>query len=168
MDIKKLQKITLPFFQKYKYVVLILCVGILLMMIPSVNSQEKKDTKINPVSVQEESVQEELEKILMMIQGAGNVKVMLKESYGRETIYQIDEDVTITDTTTNRKVDTIIISNSDRNETGLIKQVIPAKYLGAIVLCQGADDPSVKLSITNAVSKITGLGSDKIAVLKMK
>jgi len=40
--------------------------------------------------------------------------------------------------------------------------------MGAVIVCQGADDPQVRLSIVDAVSKVTGLGSDKISVLKMK
>lgn len=39
---------------------------------------------------------------------------------------------------------------------------------GAVVLCTGADDAAVRLSVTNAVSAYTGLGSDKIRVIKMK
>ena len=39
---------------------------------------------------------------------------------------------------------------------------------GAVVLCAGAEESSVRLSVTNAVSVYTGLGSDKIRVIKMK
>lgn len=39
---------------------------------------------------------------------------------------------------------------------------------GAVVVCQGADQPSVRLDVTNAVVAYTGLGSDKISVIKMK
>ena len=39
---------------------------------------------------------------------------------------------------------------------------------GAVVVCQGADLPSVCLDVTNAVAAYTGLGSDKISVIKMK
>ena len=39
---------------------------------------------------------------------------------------------------------------------------------GAVAVAQGADDPLVKLAITEAVSKVTGLRSDKISVIKMK
>ena len=39
---------------------------------------------------------------------------------------------------------------------------------GAVVVCQGADLPSVRLDVTNAVAAYTGLGSDKISVIKMK
>ena len=41
-------------------------------------------------------------------------------------------------------------------------------YKGAVVVCEGADHASVKLNIVQAVSSLTGLGSDKITVLKMK
>ena len=64
--------------------------------------------------------------------------------------------------------DTIIISDSDRNETGLLRKVIYPKFSGAIVVCDGGDDANIKLLIVDAVSKMTGLGADKIAVLKMK
>ena len=168
MEIKKLREFMLPFFLKYKYAILILGIGIVLMLIPGTGKNVKTETKDIPDAIQSVSVQDELESILKLIHGAGNVKVLLKESCGVETIYQVDEEVSINDSSTNRKVDTIIISDQDRKEGGLIKQINPPKYLGAIVLCQGADDPSIKLAITNAVSKITGLGSDKIAVLKMK
>jgi len=39
---------------------------------------------------------------------------------------------------------------------------------GAVVICEGAEDSAVRLSVTNAVSVYTGLGSDKIRVMKMK
>ena len=39
---------------------------------------------------------------------------------------------------------------------------------GAVIVCQGADDPEVRLNVTNAVAAYTGLGSDKITVMKMK
>lgn len=39
---------------------------------------------------------------------------------------------------------------------------------GAVIACQGADEARVKLCVINAVSAYTGLGSDKISVIKMK
>ncbi len=39
---------------------------------------------------------------------------------------------------------------------------------GAVIVCQGAEDVSVRYCVTNAVSAYTGLGSDKIRVIKMK
>ena len=37
-----------------------------------------------------------------------------------------------------------------------------------LIVCEGGDDANVRLSIVDAVSKITGLGADRISVLKMR
>ncbi len=168
MDIKKIQNLLPTLLQRYKYVIIILLIGIVLMFIPGTQKNKKSEETAPQMMKEENNIQQELESILELIQGAGNVKVMLKESIGEETVYQINEDMSSSDASSNRSVDTIILTDSDRNEIGLIKQINPAQYLGAVIICQGADNPSVKLSITNAVSKITGLGADKIVVLKMK
>lgn len=39
---------------------------------------------------------------------------------------------------------------------------------GAVVVCDGADLATVRLDVTDAVMSYTGLGSDKISVMKMK
>lgn len=41
-------------------------------------------------------------------------------------------------------------------------------YSGAVILCQGANDAAVRLQIVEAVSAFTGMGSNRIIVLKMK
>lgn len=55
---------------------------------------------------------------------------------------------------------------------GYIQGVGSAKVLlsgeGAVVVCEGSDSPGVRLDVTNAVMAYTGLGSDKISILKMK
>ena len=61
-----------------------------------------------------------------------------------------------------------MVTGSDRSEKGLVRQINPPEYLGAVVLCQGADNAAVKLAIVEAVSKATGLSTDRITVLKMK
>lgn len=38
---------------------------------------------------------------------------------------------------------------------------------GVVVVCRGADNPTVRLNIIRAVISYTGFGSDKITVLKM-
>ena len=42
-----------------------------------------------------------------------------------------------------------------------------AVYRGALVVCQGGDRASVRLSVTQAVSALTGLRADRIVVVKM-
>ena len=87
---------------------------------------------------------------------------------GEETVYQTDTESSSSGDSNDKSNKTVIITDSQRNEQGLIRQVNPVVYQGAIVVCQGADDPTVRLAITQAVSKITGLGTDAICVLKMQ
>lgn len=162
MDINNIKNKLLPFVQKYKYVVLIILLGIIMMLIPG----KKKTTAVSaPVQyVNQQSVQDDLESILSHVKGAGKVKVMLIEATGSETIYETNYDQSETDS----KKQTVTITDSNRNESGLVKQINPPRYGGAVVLCQGAGNSQVRLAIIDAVSKVTGLGADKIAVLIMK
>ena len=63
---------------------------------------------------------------------------------------------------------TLIITDEKRAEKGLIRQVNPPVLQGAVVVCQGADAPKVKLAVVDAVMRATGLSSNQICVLKMK
>ena len=137
-------------------------------MIPSIQTVSKAPQSVPSSEDTAYSVQEELESILSCVKGVGKVKVMLKESAGTETIYQTNQDITVSDNNSDSRIEVITITDSQRNEQGLVKQVNPPRYAGAIILCEGADIPEIKLAVTEAVSKITGLGTDKIAVLKMK
>ena len=170
MDLKRIKGKLEPIIGKYKYAILILVIGIVLMMIPSTiwggSKTEPEQSAVSDTGANSD-IKAELENILSCVTGAGKVKVMLKESSGAETIYQTDEDHTLSDNSTTTRTNVITISDDNRGEAGLIRQINPPQYMGAIVLCQGADEPSVKLAIVDAVSKITGLGADKIAVLKM-
>lgn len=167
MDISKLQSKLRNIIKKYKYAILVFMIGIVLMLLPSHGSGETVAEQ-ETVPLQERSIHQELEEILSCIQGAGEVKVLLTELSGEETVFQENNDTSASDTSSSQKTEVVTVTDSDRNETGLVRQINPPKYLGAIILCQGADDPVLKLEISQAVSKITGLGTDKIAVLKMK
>ena len=150
--------------KKYRYVILVLLAGLVLMLLPSREQKADQTPKATEASVQKQDVQKELTQILSHIEGVGSVQVMLTIASGEETVYQTD---TETDADTYR-VDTVIVTDSDRNEQGLIQKLNPPRYRGAIVVCKGAGNAAVKLAVVEAVSRVTGLGADQISVLKMK
>ena len=113
-------------------------------------------------------LQDSLEDILCQISGAGKVKVLLAQAAGESTIYQTDEDISTGENSSDIRRETVLVTSSDRKEVGLVKQVNPPIYQGAIVLCQGADNAAIRLSVVEAVMSVTGLTSDRITVLKMK
>ena len=152
--------------KEYRYVILVLVLGILLMMLPQGKTEEKKEESIPiPETEAQETVQEQLEQLLSMVQGAGKVRVLLTEAEGERVVYQTDGEE---NSQNSKRTETVILSDSGRAESGLVQQIIPPTYLGAVILCQGADSASVRLALIEAVSNATGLSSDRISVLKMK
>lgn len=149
-------------FQKYRYVVLAAIVGILCMTLPEKTKEIPSQQNIEVAS--EPALENSLSKILSQVHGAGQVKILLTQQQGPQTFYQSDE----VRTDRELRTDTILVTDSSRNETGLIRQIIPPVYRGAVVLCQGADDARIRLQIVQAVQSVTGLSSDRITILKMK
>lgn len=153
-------------FKKYKYILVVILAWIFLMALPEKKEEQPKASE--PAAVSEPSLQESLSKILSKIEGAGKVEVLLTQAEGTETLYQTDEERSAGETTTDRKQKTVLVTNSAREETGLVRQVNPPTYQGAVILCQGGDNARIKLAIVEAVANATGLSTDKITVLKMK
>lgn len=148
------------FLVKYRYALLVLLVGLVLMLLPTGSDSQTKQPITDASPSKELDVTQELTQILASIQGVGKVQVMLTVEEGEKTVYQYDEKAS--------GKDTVIITDGNREESGLVYQVISRKYRGAVVVCQGADSASVRLSVIEAVAKVTGLGTDRISVLKMK
>ncbi len=168
MDIPDIRQKAMNFIIKYKYVTIILLIGLIFMLVPT--------RKVNSEDIKKETIQErdelqinaQLEEILSQIVGAGEVRVLLTVATGEELVYQTDDKLSQAEESSNTQIDTVTITDSDRNEKGLIKQTIAPIYRGAVVVCQGADSAKVRLAIVEAVAKVTGLSSDRISVLRMK
>ena len=168
MDILKWKRGIIDGISKYKYVLVLILLGLGLMLLPGKQKETETVSKRMPDPVPQQDLTEALEEILQNIHGAGEVQVLLSISQGEQVLYQTDVTQTESDGRSDKRTETVLITDSERNASGLIHQTNPPTYMGAIVLAQGADDPVVKLDLVRAVSNMTGLGADKISVLKMK
>lgn len=168
MDWMKVPKESLGFLKKYRYVILVVAFGLVLMSLPQrkQTGQVPEPTEAAAPDAQDPAAR--LSEILSGVEGAGKVQVMLTQAKGAETLYQNDLDSDTGEQTVSNRQDTVVVTDENRAQQGLVRQVNPPVYQGAIVLCQGADKPSVRLAIVQAVSSVTGLGADHICVLKMK
>jgi len=169
VDIKAMPEKIYNLIKKYRYALLILAIGLVLMAIPNTAdqtknniSEEAKETHTEP------SLEDRLTSILSLVEGAGQVRVILTVAEGEEIVYQTNDNIANTNDSNNKSINTVTITDSQRNQSGLICQINPATYKGIIIVCQGADKPSVRLKLVDAVSKLTGLGTNRISVLKMK
>lgn len=156
---------------KYKHAILVLLIGLGLMLLPT-GSKDTAPTETEPVSETEPAVEADLEtrlaQILSKISGAGKVEVLLTVRTGGETLYQTDGESEASGESSRQSTGTVIIENENHQESGLVRRTDPPVYLGAVVVCQGADNPSVKLAVVEAVKCVTGLGADQITVVKME
>lgn len=169
MDIKESLKKISQKSHKYRYALLVVIIGLIMMMLPEIKRTEQNAINtVHTTTQSDKSLEDTLSQILSKIQGAGDVYVMLTVTQGEEIIYQTDQDTSTGTDSYSKKCDTVTVTDAGRNEIGLIRQTIPAKYMGAIIVCSGADDPVIKLAIVDAVSKVTGIGANKISVLKTK
>lgn len=157
----------MSFIKKNRYALLIIAAGLLLML-PKQETTPKSSVPSVQVSQSELTLEESLARVLGLVEGAGRVEVLLTLSRGEETIFQNDTDLSTSEQNSDQRSDTVLITGEDRAQTGLIRQINPPEYRGAIIVCEGADRPEVRLSIVEAVMRVTGLTSDKITVLKMK
>lgn len=166
MDIGMIGSKVTEGIKKYRYALLIVLIGLVFMLIPTKSSTTTIDeTQTSAGTTQKTlSMSQELEQILSHMQGVGDVKVMLTVSAGEKTIFQTDPDIS----GDSQRHETVIVTDSQRAQSGLVQQVNPAVYQGAIIVCHGADSAAVRLAVVEAVARVTGLGADRISVLKMK
>ncbi|MGI5970306.1 MAG: stage III sporulation protein AG [Oscillospiraceae bacterium] len=163
---------------KYKYLLIVIFVGILLIALPiggkgtGENSKNADDADIYAYELSE--IEARLEEALSRIDGVGDVKVILTLKTGTERILATDRSSSYKagDTGEVSEYDTdestvVISSGSGIQEAVVVKTLYP-EYQGALIVCRGGGNSTVCLTVTEAVSALTGLGSDKIKVTKMR
>ena len=111
---------------------------------------------------------DELEKFLENVDGAGNVEIMITYDSSEEYIYAKDtnentRDKKESDNEINYKTEHIIIKE-DGNEKGLtIKEIYP-EIRGIAVICDGGNNPIIKECIVSMLSALFGINTNKISV----
>lgn len=170
----------ISFLKKWKFPLLIMLLGALLVLWPGIGTdreQQRQEEKTavptqTPVLSYAEQTEQRLCEVLSSVDGAGRVEVMLTVRGSDVTFFQTD-----TDTSTEKngetsksstRYETVILSGGgEYDKPAVVKTEYPA-FEGALIVSEGADIASVRLSLVSAVSSLLGLGADKITVVKMK
>lgn len=157
--------------RKYWIPLLVFLLGVALVLIPS--RTKKEEPQQTPAEAAEtdfnlSATQKQLETLLSAIDGAGRVRLMLTLSSGERIVYQTDSRTVTTSGSTTQETQTVFRQPSGAEKEPAVQSVVYPQYQGALVICDGAERASVRLAVIQAVSSLTGLGSNKIAVVKMK
>ena len=109
-------------------------------------------------------------------QGAGKVQVMITLESAGETVYARDEQSDtqttqdgsdgVTDRKESYKSEHIIVDAADGKQP-LVETHIEPEVKGVAVVCEGGDDITVIKRITDLVSVVLGLSTNRICVTKM-
>lgn len=157
-------------FDKYKYILLICLLGILLTLIPSKSSAKKTDSDSAVMSEYISSAQEietSLEELLSNIDGVGRVDIMITMKRGYEPSYIYNSSTNEANSSLSEKSE-LVIARGNSGDTPVISSVSSPEYMGAVVLCDGAGSATVQLEITEAIKSLTGITSDNIKISQMK
>ena len=158
-------------FRKYRFILLVLAAGVVLMLLPVSGGENGSAAPETEDGFSVAETQKQMEALLSGIDGVGQVSVMLTVASGGETTYVADrslsysgkqddpEDYSLTD-------ETVLLNQGSGSQSALKASTTYPEYLGAVVVCDGGGSAEVRLTVTKAVSVLTGLGADRITVAK--
>lgn len=162
--------------RKYRYVALVLLIGLVLLLLPGGKSGAQEPTAAEPAGqsdlVYAAQVEARLTQMLRQIEGAGEVEVMLTLAESSTTRYQTDIQCSnSTDESGSQRSEerkTVILSTGSAYDEAAVTAVLYPAFQGALVVCQGAQSATVRYQLVQAVAALTGLRTDRITVVKMK
>jgi stage III sporulation protein AG len=163
-NLKKIREL----ISKYKLIILFLVIGLFLLLLPAERDDAPKEDKSKDTvnSFELEELEERMEKILAQIDGAGELSLILTLKSGVEEVFAVDAEYTQDKERITERITTVLsLGDGGTKEPVIVRCNYPI-FQGALVVCEGGDDPTVRLMITKAVSALTGLGADKITVCR--
>lgn len=158
-------------FDKYKYILLVLLAGLVLLLWPQSENQPQKPEETAAVMEETAALEGRICAILRQIDGVGEASVLLTVESGEETVYAYDRTESRSQqgdsASLNQQRELVTLSDSGGQSPVSLRQQAPV-YRGAVVVCQGGDSAAVRLAVTQVIQSLTGLSADRIVISKMK
>ena len=163
-------------FNKYKYVLLVCLVGLLLAAWPTGQpdtSQQQSAAAQGEQFPQAQELERSLEETLSQMDGVGRISVMLTVKSGYRSVYAYDSQTSESSRTGSDSTETSSEKQQSMVFSGGSSQPVTVRtdgpqYQGAVIVCDGAGSAEIRLALTEAVRALTGIPSDCISILKMK
>lgn len=157
-------------FDRYKYILLVCTVGVLLMVWPQQNETDAESKESSRQELAGE-LEGKIQSILEEMDGVGKSRVLLTVENGEETEYAYDrtdaENRTENGGSTSRQTQLVTVSEGGGQTPVPLRTTAP-NYRGAVVVCEGAGSAAVRLAVTKVIQALTGLSADRIVISKMK
>lgn len=139
---------------------------ILFSELPFFSGQSSEESRETLYGFEGRELQQETEKLLRSVEGAGKVSVMLTLESNEERVYATDtEEKSDKDSSRQNKSQHIIVDTA-QGETGLMQKIIYPRVRGVAVVCSGGDDPRVRSEISSLLSALFDIGSNRISIAR--
>ena len=161
-------------WERNKFVLLVIAAGAALLLLPALPGGSGAAGESAAAAGEEadafqvEALEKRMEEALSRITGVGEVRVVLTLQSSPRQILAQDTDSSVRGEETEASLSTVIVSKGSGVEGTVTLQQISPQYQGALVVCSGGGNPSVRLQVVEAVSALTGLGADRISVCEGK
>jgi stage III sporulation protein AG len=154
--------------KQMRFALLVIGVGVLLLLFPSGKAEEEEVAVESPAAQTTYDVsqlEEKLSQVLGEIKGVGEVQVVLTLRSGTRQVYATERSESTDTDGSGESQETVarISAGSNQQEALEVMEIYPT-FQGALVVCDGGEDPSVQLAVTKSVAALTGLSTDKISV----
>lgn len=158
--------------KKYRYVLCMAALGAFLLLLPTGGTERETEHTADAQTFDRLAIQQEMETILSRLDGVGKLSLMLTVDGSAALELAQDESTSAkrsgeADGEQTRKRETVVLGSGSTAEVVVTRSAYP-EFLGALVVCEGGDSAAVRLRVTQAVSALTGLSSERITVVKGK
>ncbi|MBQ8689515.1 MAG: hypothetical protein IJ515_04040 [Clostridia bacterium] len=120
-------------------IILLLAVGLLLLTLSSCPEKETEEAVEKTLEEYKAELEDELESACSMVGGVGKCRVIVTFERGTENSYKGSQ----------------------------LLESKPPRVMGVSVICQGADSASVRSEITEMMTALFDIGSNRVAILKL-
>lgn len=153
---------------------IVILAGVLLMVVtlPQGSKESEETAEESTQQFDLEEFEQQICSSLSAIDGVGRIEVMLSLETGEESVYASDVTQSSQSSGENASSENYqstmsILSDGSYGERPVLVTSNYPTFRGAVIICDGADDSRVQLELTEAMSSLCGISSDRISVLKM-
>ena len=156
--------------KKIKILALIGIIGIILILLSEISpsadkTQSSKKTENFSYADYTEELESKTEEMISSINGAGKCRVMITLKNTRESVFAKNSQESGGDSSYSQNFEYVLYDGQDGESPVLIKEYFP-EIQGIAVVCEGADNETVRENVIKCVSALYNISISKISVLK--
>ena len=155
--------------KKAKFIVILGLLGIFLIFISQFQVSGEKEIAVTEDTCSSEEyknlLEEELEKFISDIKGAGKTRVLITLKGSGETKFLKESKSEFSDTQ-KRFEESYVLTDGKEGRNTVIESRTDPEIKGVLVICEGADSVYVKKEVLNAVTTALDIGANRVYISK--